>query len=74
MRVTVGELRSLIRETVNTYAGSRPEESYEQELADDPLMFEKDSVLVPKDVKKSIKSWMKQMGLAGGKKKPVRMS
>lgn len=72
--MTVGELRSLIRETVNAHAGSRPEESYEQDLADDPLMFEKDSVLVPPDVKRSIRSWMKQMGLVGGKKKPVRMS
>ena len=74
MRVTVGELRSLIRETLDCYAGSRPDEAYEQELADDPLMFEKDSVLVPRDVKRSIRSWMTQMGLVGRNKKPVRMS
>lgn len=68
MRVTVAELRRIIREGL---AGSQPEQAYEGDLADDPAMHKK-SVLVPDDVKKPIGKWMKAMGLSRGKKKRSR--
>lgn len=49
-------------------AGSRPEEAYNAELADDPALKKK-SVLVPDDVKQPIAVWMKKMGLASAKKR-----
>lgn len=60
MRLTVSELRSLIREILG---GSQPEESYSEELLDDPG-FKKKSVLVRDDAKKKIKAWAKDMKLS----------
>lgn len=60
MKIKLGELKKLIR---NSLAGSHPEESYDKELIEDPT-FEKKSVYVPDDIKKKIKSWMKDMKLS----------
>jgi hypothetical protein len=68
MRISVGELRRRIRESIDCWGGSRPEETYDEELADDP-MLKKRSVIVPDDVKEPILRWMKAMGLSGAKKK-----
>lgn len=68
MRVTLGELRRLIREGLG---GSNPNEAYDKDLADDPAMSKK-SVYVPDDVKKPIKKYLKAMGLSGRKKKRSR--
>lgn len=68
MRVTVAELRRMIREGLG---GSDPNEAYDHDLADDPALHKK-SVLVPDDVKKPIGKWMKAMGLSRGKKKRSR--
>ncbi len=62
MKVTLGELRGLVKEAIDCWGGSRPEETYEQTLDEDEA-YKKRSVLVPDDIKKSINSWMKQMGL-----------
>lgn len=64
-------LRTLIREFVKEYsarAGSRPEESYHEELLDDPA-YKADSVYVPNDIKKKIDKWASDMGLSTKKKK-----
>jgi hypothetical protein len=45
------------------WGGSRPDETYSELLEDDPV-YQKKSVLVPDDVKHSINSWMKKMGLS----------
>lgn len=72
MRLHLGELRTLIREAVDDcWGGSRPEETYDEELVEDEA-YKKHSVLVPDDVKKPINAWMKAMGLAGAKKKRPR--
>lgn len=68
MRLTVAELRRIIREGL---AGSHPEQAYEGDLADDPAMKKK-SVLVPDDIKRPIGKWMKAMGLTRSKKKRSR--
>ncbi len=69
MRIRLGDLRNLIREQADDcWGGSRPEEMYEEELADDPAL-KKHSVYVPDDVKKPIKRWLKKMGLSRRKKK-----
>lgn len=60
MRMTVGRLRTMIRESLG---GSHPEESYNAELLDDPA-FDTDSVYVPNWTKKKIKTWAKKMGLS----------
>ena len=60
MRITLGELRELVRRSL---AGSHPEESYDKELMDDPA-FEEESVYVPNWAKKKIKSWAKDMKLS----------
>lgn len=60
MKLKLGELRQVIRHTL---AGSHPDESYDKELTDDPSFDEK-SVYVPDDIKKKIKSWMKDMKLS----------
>jgi hypothetical protein len=60
MRMTLGRLRSLIREVIG---GSQPEEAYSEELLDDPSFKEK-SVLVRDDAKKKIKAWAKDMKLS----------
>lgn len=60
MKITLGELREMIRKSL---AGSLPEESYSEELMDDPD-FKSDSVYVPNSVKKKIRSWAKDMKLS----------
>lgn len=60
MKIKLGELKKLIR---NSLAGSHPEEAYDKELIEDPT-FEKKSVYAPDEVKKKIKSWMKDMKLS----------
>ena len=59
MRITIGELRKIIKETI---AGSQPDETYEDLLLDDPD-FNKPSVYVRDDAKKKIKAWAKAMKL-----------
>jgi hypothetical protein len=60
MKITLGQLREEIRRTL---AGSHPDEAYSEELLNDPFFDEK-SVYVPDDIKKSIKSWAKDMKLS----------
>jgi hypothetical protein len=68
MKLTLGELRSVISEAIDCWGGSHPEETYDELLEDDPTLA-KHSVLVPDDVKKSISKWSKAMGLSGRPKK-----
>ena len=70
MRTTLGELRRILLEEIepDCWGGTRPDETYSELLEDDPV-YQKKSVLVPDDVKHSINSWMKKMGLAGPMKK-----
>lgn len=69
MKLTFSELKTLIREaTGDCWAGSRPDEMYEQELMDDPAM-KKRSVMVPDDIKDKIGRYFKAMGLSGKKKR-----
>ena len=65
MKITIRELKELIREV---YGGSLPDETYETELLDDPANKGK-SVLVPDDIKHSIKKWAKEMGLHGTRRR-----
>ena len=73
MRIRLDELRNIIREIVVEekkkyyFGGSRPEESYESELFDDPSYHEQ-SVYVPDDIKKKLGKWAKDMGLSTSKK------
>ena len=60
MRLTVGQLREVIRKSIG---GSHPDESYDKELMDDPA-FAEDSVYVPNWAKKKIKAWAKDMKLS----------
>ena len=60
MKLTIKELREIIRETIS---GSFPEESYKDELLDDHS-FKGKSVFVRDDAKKKIKSWAKDMKLS----------
>lgn len=66
----MGRLRSILREEIepDCWGGSRPDETYSELLEDDPV-YQKKSVLVPDDVKHSISSWMKKMGLSKQMKK-----
>ena len=69
----VSSLRTLIREFVKEYServkgGSHPEESYHEELLDDPA-YKADSVYVPGDIKKKINKWASDMGLSSKKRK-----
>ena len=59
MKITIGELRKLIKEALG---GSQPDETYEDLLLDDPT-FNKLSVYVRDDAKKKIKAWAKAMKL-----------
>ncbi len=64
-------LRILINEFVNEYssrAGSHPEESYHEDLLDDPA-YKADSVYVPNDIKGKINKWAEDMGLKSKKSK-----
>lgn len=66
----VNAFRELLREFVKEYssrAGSQPEESYHDELFDDPA-YSAGSVYVPDDIKKKINKWAKDMGLSTRKK------
>lgn len=68
-RITIGEIRALIRETfreLKNNAGSSPEETYDKLLTDDPS-YNKQSEYVPDDIKDDIKKWMSVMGLNGHK-------
>jgi hypothetical protein len=60
MRITLGRLRQIIRES---FAGSQPEETYTEELLDDPG-FKGKSVFVRDSAKKKIKAWAKDMKLS----------
>jgi len=67
----VKAFRQLLREFVKEYSargGSHPEESYHDDLLDDPA-YKANSVLVPRDIKKKIDKWAKDMGLSSKKKK-----
>jgi hypothetical protein len=71
MRSNVASLRFLIREFVKEYssrAGSHPEESYHEDLLNDPA-YKADSVYVPKDIKDKIDKWAGDMGLKSKKSK-----
>jgi len=72
VKLSVAELREIVRESIDCWGGSRPEETYDQELVDDPC-FKQRSVYVPDDIKDLIVKWMHAMGLAGTKK-PRRSS
>lgn len=61
MKVTVLRLRQIIRETLRR--GSHPEESYSNDLMDDPAL-QKKSVYVPDEVKDKIRKWMKDMKMS----------
>lgn len=69
MKIRVGELREIIRETIkkSDWGGSHPDESYDEELLDDPA-FNSASVYVPDDIKVKIRKWAKDMGLSTSKK------
>ncbi len=56
MKLTLGELRQAIRE------------AFKEDLVDDPE-FKKHSVIVPDDIKDSIKKWSKKMKLSRTNKK-----
>ncbi len=68
--MTMGHLRSLLYEEIepDCWGGSHPTETYSELLEDDPV-YQKQSVLVPDDIKASINSWMKKMGLSKQMKK-----
>ena len=61
MKLTVKQLKKLIESSLG---GSDPSESYSKELEDDPAL-KGHSVLVPDDIKHSIKKWSNAMGLSG---------
>ena len=66
----VKTFKELLREFIKEYssrAGSHPEESYHDELLDNPA-YKTDSVYVPNDIKKKINKWAKDMGLSTRKK------
>jgi len=60
MKITIGQLREVIKRSL---AGSQPDETYSEELLDDPTFQEK-SVYVPDWAKKKIKSWARDMKLS----------
>jgi hypothetical protein len=69
MKLRLGDLRRVICEVAaDCWGGSRPEETYDEELEEDDA-YKKKSVLVPDDVKHSINKYFKAMGLSGTKKK-----
>lgn len=69
MKIRVGELREIIREAVKKRirGGSHQDESYDEELLDDPA-FDAASVYVPDDIKVKIRKWARDMGLSTSKK------
>lgn len=63
----------LLKEFVKEFSsrikhGSEQEESYHDELLDDPA-YHAGSVYVPNDIKKKINKWAKDMGLSTKKNK-----
>jgi len=60
MKITIGQLREAIRRSL---AGSQPDETYTEELLDDPGFKEK-SIYVRDDAKEKIKAWAKDMKLS----------
>ena len=61
--MTIGEIRSLIREEVRSALQEEWwAEAYDKGLLDDDSIKKK-SVYVPDDIKDVIKKWMKTMGL-----------
>lgn len=60
MKITIGQLREVIKKSL---AGSQPDETYSEELLNDPA-FEEKSVYVPDWAKKKIKSWARDMKLS----------
>jgi len=63
-------IKQLLQEFVKEYStrtGSHPEESYHEELLNDPA-YNADSVYVPRDIKKKINKWARDMGLSTVKK------
>jgi len=65
MRVSLSELRSIIREVLG---GSNPNEAYDKDLMDDPAIAKR-SQYVPGDVKGKIRRYLKSMGLSRKKKR-----
>lgn len=65
MRLTVAELKQHIREAISDdcWGSSHPDEMYEEQLMDDPVMSKK-STYVPDDVKDRIRKYFKSMGLS----------
>lgn len=60
MRMTIRQLREHVRKVLG---GSRPDETYDMELMDDPA-FNQDSVYVPNWAKDRIRKWMKGMKMS----------
>ena len=69
MKVRVGDLRRLVREAVDCWGGTRPEETYHEVLVDEPA-FAEHSVMVPDDIKRALRVWMRLMGLSRPINKP----
>jgi len=57
MKISIKQLRKVVKEILDQ------NEAYNKELEDDTA-YKEDSVLVPKDIKKSISRWSKKMGLS----------
>ena len=77
MKIRVGDLKRIIRETIEEskrkgsskyhFGGSHPDESYDKELMQDEA-FGEESVYVPDDIKEKIKKWANDMGLSSKKR------
>lgn len=61
MRLTLGQLRRFLYEEFAIC------EAFDKEIYDDPVTS-RQSVLVPKNVQRSIKRWMSKMGLRRNKR------
>jgi len=64
MKITIGQLRALIREAVSAWGGGDPDGTLE-----DDVELKKKSVYVPDDIKTRISKWSKAMGMSSHKKK-----
>jgi hypothetical protein len=70
-KIQEAKLRALIKEFVKAFSeksGSQPEESYHEDLLNDPA-YKSNSVYVPHDIKKKINKWAEDMGLKTKKSK-----
>lgn len=65
-RITIGEIRLLIRDQFNQQNVEKQIEAFDKPLVDDPALDDA-SVLVPDDIKSDIKKWTRIMGLDGRK-------